>query len=222
MAKLKLTIELLKVAAKEFVASDAGRKRSDLYGVTDGKKIGTAIEHSFRDYVASRFEFTRGNSGSGLDFPDIDVDLKVTSEKQPQSSSPFRSATQKVYGLGYHLLVMVYQKTDDPIAQTALLNYVAVVFIDRSRTADHSLTTKLNSMVSGDADTRQIAEYLAERGLPLNQVELSQLAERVVEEPPEIGAITISNALQWRLNYGGAISLSKDSEFNGVEGLIDE
>lgn len=52
-----------------------------------------------------------GNSASGIDLPGLGVDIKVTSIKQPQSSCPFKSATQKVYGLGYGLLVFVYEYT---------------------------------------------------------------------------------------------------------------
>jgi hypothetical protein len=39
--------------------------------------------------------------------------MKVTRIKQPQSSCPFKSARQKIYGLGYSLIVFVYEKIDD-------------------------------------------------------------------------------------------------------------
>ena len=50
---------------------------------------------------------------NGIDAPELDVDIKVTSIKQPQSSCPFKSARPKRYGLGYNLLVFVYEKSDD-------------------------------------------------------------------------------------------------------------
>jgi len=46
------------------------------------------------------------------------VDIKVTSIRQPQSSCPFKSARQKIYGLGYSLIVFVYDKKDDPATKT--------------------------------------------------------------------------------------------------------
>ena len=52
------------------------------------------------------------------DLPSLDVDIKVTSIRQPQSSCPFQSARQKIYGLGYHLLIFVYEKSDNDEAKT--------------------------------------------------------------------------------------------------------
>jgi len=89
--------------------------------VTDGKAVGTYLEHKFRLYLRARYAFQEGNSARGIDFPDVGVDLKVTSAQQPQSSCPFSSAKQKVFGLGYALLVFVYHKTDDPLARARLL-----------------------------------------------------------------------------------------------------
>ena len=40
--------------------------------------------------------------------------MKVTAITQPQSSCPFKSARQKIFDLGYSLLVFVYDKKDDP------------------------------------------------------------------------------------------------------------
>ena len=45
--------------------------------------------------------------------PELGVDIKTTSIIQPQSSCPFKSARQKIFGLGYSLLVFVYKKEDN-------------------------------------------------------------------------------------------------------------
>ena len=37
----------------------------NLYGITDGKAIGTYLEHKFRDFLAERFAFVLGNSAEG-------------------------------------------------------------------------------------------------------------------------------------------------------------
>jgi len=42
------------------------------------------------------------------------------------------------------------------------------------------------------------------------------LAQEVLSNPPEQGYLTISNALQWRLQYGRVISLK-----NKVEGVYN-
>ncbi len=46
--KPKLTIARLKKSAKEFCEIESTYRNKDLYGVTDGKAIGTYIEHKFQ------------------------------------------------------------------------------------------------------------------------------------------------------------------------------
>lgn len=66
-----------------------------LFGVTDGKAIGTFIEHTFQLHLTTFYEVQTGSSALGLDLPALETDIKVTSIRQPQSSCPFRSARQK-------------------------------------------------------------------------------------------------------------------------------
>src|SRR6266478_39893 len=88
------------------------------FSVTDGKALGTYLEHKFVAHLMEKYSFAGGNSASGIDIPSINVDIKVTSIRQPQSSGPFKSARQKIYGLGYSLIVFVYDKSDEPIQKT--------------------------------------------------------------------------------------------------------
>jgi hypothetical protein len=46
---------------------------------------------------------------------------------------------------------------------------------------------------------------------------ICQLAEEVLRKRPEIGYLTISNALQWRLQYGRAIE--KAGIVSGIDKL---
>ena len=50
-----------------------------MYGVTDGKRIGTYFEHKFQNMLSSKYEYEQGSSAKGIDFPIINVDMKVTS-----------------------------------------------------------------------------------------------------------------------------------------------
>src|SRR5581483_4114007 len=105
--KNPLTRVELVAAAKEFCL----RKHlyPKLFGVTDGKAVGTFIELEFKTFLDSHYEIELGNAALGLDLPSLETDIKVTSIRQPQSSCPFRSARQKIYGLGYNLLLFVYE-----------------------------------------------------------------------------------------------------------------
>lgn len=113
MLKKVLDIAELQIAAEEFCKSESGLYRSELFGITDGKAVGTFVEHLFQEYLEQRYDMTVGSSATGLDLPSVNTDIKVTSIKQPQSSCPFKDSKQKIYGLGYNLIVFVYQKVDD-------------------------------------------------------------------------------------------------------------
>jgi hypothetical protein len=215
--KQKLTIDILLKEAKDFCERESKFDNPDLFGVTDGKAVGTFIEHKFQEYLSSKYDYVIGSSASGIDMPseDINTDIKVTSIKQPQSSCPFRNARQKIYGLGYNLLVFVYDKNDNPDKKISNLNFVSCSFVYKDRTADYQLTRTIRQMLENNANAEDIIAYLTDRNLPAEEITMKQLAEEILANPPEQGYLTISNALQWRLQYGRIVELTED-----VEGII--
>ena len=152
-----------------------------------------------------KYSSQQGNSASGIDLPDLDVDIKVTSIKQPQSSCPFKSATQKIFGLGYHLLVFVYDKYDNSHYRTGRLDMQHTIFIDKIRTADFQTTKGIADILNREGNKDDIIAFIMERNLPVDEIGADQLAERILESPPIQGYLTISNALQWRLQYSRVI-----------------
>jgi hypothetical protein len=50
--------------------------------------------------------------------------------------------------------------------------------------------------------------------LPIDEIEATKIAKDLMVNPPEIGYLTISNALQWRLQYARVID--KAGQINGV------
>lgn len=160
--KQKLTIENLIKEAQIFCAEQSKFQHKELFGVTDGKAVGTLIERKFQKHLNDKYEVTIGSSASGVDLPSDDIltDIKVTSIKQPQSSCPFKDAKQKVFGLGYNLLVFVYDKADDPKSKTATLNFVSCSFVAKERTADYTTTFRLREMVKDKANEADIIAYL--------------------------------------------------------------
>ncbi len=215
-----LTYETLRSAAARFCRELSNQPIPALYGITDGKAVGTFVEVGFNNFIAENYEFRRGNAAKGIDFPSLDTDLKVTSIKQPQSSCPFRDATQKVYGLGYNLLVMVYEKRDDTAEHAATLDFKHVILIDKASTADFQLTRAIRAILDRDGNADDIDAFLEDKNLPLDFVSRRQLAERLLQEPPELGMITMSNALQWRLQYGHAIKAVVQGDPYGLEDLL--
>ncbi len=167
--KPKLEIATLIIEAKAFCEIQSKYKHKELFGVTDGKAIGTLIEQKFKAYLSVEFDVEIGSSANGIDLPSVDIatDIKVTSIKQPQSSCPFKDAKQKIYGLGYNLLVFVYDKIDDPTTNTAHLNFISCSFVSKERTADYSTTFRLREMIKDHANHEDIVGYLNDRNIPV-------------------------------------------------------
>jgi hypothetical protein len=182
---------------------------AELFGATDGKAIGTFIEHKFRSELDAQYTVQLGSSALGIDLPSLQIDIKATSVRQPQSSSPFRSARQKVYGLGYSLLLFVYSKLDDVQNQVANLQFLHCVLIDKSRTADYQTTFGLRGILERNGNHDDIVAFLTDRNLPGDDATLNLLADEILQNPPELGYITISNALQWRLQYSRVVNLTQ-------------
>lgn len=218
--KRKLTISTLIKEARLFCVDQSRFQHKELFGVTDGKAVGTLIEQKFQKHLNDKYEVTIGSSASGIDLPSADIatDIKVTSIKQPQSSCPFKDAKQKIFGLGYNLLVFVYDKADDPNSKTAILNFVSCSFISKERTADYTTTFRLREMVKDKANETDIIAYLQDKNIPADEIALSQLAEQILKAPTEQGYLTISNALQWRLQYQRIVTLS--DEVKGINKIV--
>jgi len=214
----KLTVDLLKSEAKAFAEKESGHKEKSLYGVTDGKAVGTYLEHKFQEALQRKYEYARGSSAKGIDFPQLDVDIKVTSIRQPQSSCPFKSARQKIYGLGYCLLVFVYDKKDDRRTRTATLDVKHVIFVESAHTGDSQTTTGILKILDNSGNADDLVAFMTERFLPVDEIQARELAEEILRARPPVGYLTISNALQWRLQYARVIEQAGNVE--GVQRIV--
>lgn len=216
--KKQLTIKALIAEAEHFCVKNSGVYRPELFGVTDGKAVGTFVEHLFKKHLEADYDLIIGNSANGLDLPSIDTDIKVTSIKQPQSSCPFKDSTQKIFGLGYNLLVFVYKKHDDSTRKMGMLEFVSCSFIDKTRTADFQTTTGINNIISNHGNQDDIFAFLIDHNIPSDEITLYKMAAEILNNPPQIGYLTISNALQWRLQYSRIVTLTDN--VTGIKQII--
>ena len=216
--KIKLTLEKLQEEAKTFSELESEHDETSIYGSTDGKAVGTYLEHKFKDFLRQKYEFDSGNSASGIDLPELEVDIKTTSIIQPQSSCPFNSARQKIFGLGYNLLVFVYKKEDNQQTKTSRLYILHTIFVSKNRTADYQLTTSLSKILENNANKDDIIALFHDKNLPVDDILVDSLADEILSHKPEIGYLTISNALQWRLQYSRIIE--EAGNVSGIARLI--
>ncbi len=114
--------------------------------------------------------------------------------------------------------MFVYDKKDNPEARTARLNILHVIFVEASRTGDYQLTTGLRQILANDGNEDDLAAFIQDRNLPVDEITARALAEEVLRNPPNVGYLTISNALQWRLQYARAIA--KAGSVDGVEKVL--
>lgn len=210
-----LTLPLLQTEAAMFSERESVHDEPSIFGTTDGKAIGTYLEHKFQAALEANYDFQPGSSAKGIDFPGLEVDMKVTSIKQPQSSCPFKSARQKIYGLGYSILLFVYEKSDNQAAETARLDIVCTAFISKERTADYQITRGIREILDRDGNADDLFALIRDKNLPVDDVQAWSLAEELISNPPELGYLTISNAQQWRLQYSRIIKVAGDVD--GIE-----
>lgn len=211
---MELMVKILISEAKNFSQIISVQNHTSLIGITDGKAVGTYVEHLFQNYLSEKYTMTIGNSASGIDLPSINTDIKTTSCVQPQSSCPFKDARQKIFGLGYNLLVFVYHKKDTKTSCTLQITHCT--FIEARRTGDYTLTALLRKMLSVNANKEDIISLLNDRNVPGDEITYNKLADEILSNPPQQGYLTISNALQWRLQYKRVIELN-----NSVEGVVN-
>lgn len=148
------------------------------------------------------------------------IDIKVTSIKQLQSSCPYKSVRQKIYGLGYSLIVFVYKKTDDHKNKTGRLNFLHTIFVEKEYTADFQTTKGLIQILENDANIDDLVAFMIDRNLPLDEIEANKIADELLKNKPKQGYLTIFNALQWRLQYGRIIQVAGNVE--GVYNLLSK
>lgn len=218
MNKKNLDIQNLQKEAKIFSEIESEHDEPSIFGSTDGKAVGTYLEHKFKNFLAEKYAFENGNSASGIDLPGLEVDIKTTSIIQPQSSCPFKSARQKIYGLGYNLLVFVYKKEDNQETKTSRLYILHTIFVEKNRTTDFQLTTSINKILDNGANEDDIIALFQDKNLPVDEMTAATLSKEILSNRPRIGYLTISNALQWRLQYSRIIE--EAGKIGGINRLV--
>lgn len=205
----KLTIETLKKEAQHFSRVESRYREKSLFGITDGKAVGTYLEHKFRNYLRTKYDFEVGSSASGIDFPELQVDTMSTNLLAPYPSSPLKSARQKIYGLGHSLIWFLYEKTDDRESKRAKINIVSAFFLDGSCTADFKMTRGIADTLKNEGNKDDVMAYTLDARLTNDEIEASNLADEILSNPPRLGFVFTTGFWRQRAQYLEAINQSK-------------
>lgn len=99
-----------------------------------------------------------------------------------------------------------------------MLEFVSCTYIDKSRTADYQTTTGLIQIIENKGNTDDVFAFLNDHKIPADEVTLMNMAEDILKNPPIVGYLTISNALQWRLQYSRIVAL--DEKVDGISPIV--
>ena len=99
-----------------------------------------------------------------------------------------------------------------------MLDFVSCTYIDKSRTADYQTTTGLRQIIENKGNADDIFAFLNDHKIPADEVTLINMAKDILKNKPNIGYLTISNALQWRLQYGRIVTLNETVE--GISPIV--
>lgn len=77
------------------------------------------------------------------------------------------------------------------------------------------MTRGLLDLLEHGANEDDLTAFLADRMLPVDDIERQRIAKELLQKPPQLGYLTISNALQWRLQYSRVIQ-----QAGTVDGVI--
>ena len=118
----------------------------------------------------------------------------------------------------FSLLVFVYEKKDDRKTRTATLDVKHVIYVKDSQTGDFQTTTGILKILDNNGNIDDLISFMTERFLPVDEIQAQKLAEEILSDRPSVGYLTISNALQWRLQYARVIE--EAGNVNGVQRIV--
>ena len=79
------------------------------------------------------------------------------------------------------------------------------------------MTKSIINAIKNKANKDDILAIFEDRNLPGDEITFNELAEDILKNPPKQGYLTISNALQWRLQYGRIVAMAS---IEGIDKLV--
>ena len=97
------------------------------------------------------------------------------------------------------------------ILRTATLDIQHIIFVNQAQTGDFQTTKGLQEILDREGNSDDIVAFLQDRLLPVDDIEAQRIADEMIDgRRPATGYLTISNALQWRLQYQRIVALTED------------
>ena len=93
------------------------------------------------------------------------------------------------------------------------------LYLESNQIESEDAKIYINNTIHGiEKNKEDIIALLTDKNVPGDDITYNDLADEIFENPPKQGYLTISNALQWRLQYKRVISL--DNQIKGVVNFV--
>jgi hypothetical protein len=119
--------------SRRIPAAGKGRLAQDHFRITYIEKLLKAEIAKFLNISIT------GSSASGVDIPELQLNTKATSDRQPQSSEPFNSPYERVLGSKYNIIVCIYNGYEVIRIQEEPLKLISTGYLRKTEVADHGL-----------------------------------------------------------------------------------
>lgn len=147
-------------------------KHIEAHGKPDrdnSKSWGTYIEKLLKAEMARTLAIRiTGSAAKGVDIPELQIGLKATSDKNPQSSEPLLSAYQRILGSTHDILVVIYNGTEFNGGDAKHLCVVETAWFTATQLADKTLCeTARHLQKAAQKHTPPVEEEVLKRCLRL-------------------------------------------------------
>ena len=205
MRKTKLTIQRLQQEAAAFAEVESTYPEPTLYGVTDGKAIGTYLEHKFRAHLEVKYTFASSNSASRHRLS------RFTGGHEGYRHHPAAIVVSLQVGKTEDIRAGILgscvrlREEGRPEDDHRCSEYPPYGFRRRTPTADFTMTRLIRQHLEAGCNAEDLIGLMHDKNLPVDDIEANNIAQELLKKPCEQGYLTISNALQWRLQYARVI-----------------
>lgn len=202
------TVETLKAAARDFALLV---NQGTVFGPDATFLHGGHIEREFLAYLEKRFHlpaFTSTSPGADLD---IGVTLVWIRTRESLSGTrihdgalPYQDAYQQLFGIGRDMLVFIYQlDRSASLTSGAALAIQHVLYMPREQTGDKRVADRITQILNDERDSEakkdELVQFFAALHPSPNSTQRTELAYRVLSQPPGIGALRY-RWLSWRIS----------------------
>jgi hypothetical protein len=211
-----------KQLAKSSIAGDdwlACLKQTGIPPKSDGKSLGTCIEKLLKAEISRKLQINvTGSAAAGVDIPELSLNTKATSDKQPQSSEPFDSPYERVLGSKYDILACIYNGMEFLKSQKSTpIQITAAMYYERTEVADQQLCQSAR-LLRDLHNQGVIGEELAKRALrAIVYAKKSSAGYKALHKGLQRGELAIIDATveahEEEMAAKGKIELPNDAEW---------